>query len=648
MAHEPAKTESSAEREACAEGDAKKDRGTWGSNVEFLLSLLGFAVGYGNIWRFPYLCYKNGGAAFLIPYLLMLLFTGLPLFFMEVAIGQYISLGPNILYQKMAPILSGLGWGMVIISFLTAIYFNIIISWSLHYIVASFNSVLPWSHCSNDYNSLGCYSEQEALICKNSSLFFYNKTCVTVDQYCGVADLGAHNLTHCHHPTEGALAANSIIAKISPSEDFFLSRMLGATGKTWDNMGDMRWELVGYLALSWVLVGVSLFKGIKSLGKVIYFTATFPYIILIILFIRGITLEGAYQGIEFYLLRPNVTRLMEVEVWGDAAVQIFYSAGICFGSLITLSSYNPFNNNCMRQAIIVCLANSLTSIFTGFVIFSILGFLAHEMGVSIEEVASSGSGLVFVVYPAALALLPIPQLWSVLFFFMVINVGLSSQFSMVETVTTAFFDQFESLRPKKPYVVAIICFLMFLLGLMFCLEGGILVFELFFWYSASFSVIALAVSEVIGIQVIFGHRRFLKVIKEMGITMSYPVRCYWTLTWLFTTPLSLVIIGFSSIYFFVPAYWGDYVFPEYIQALGWCLSACSMGFIPLGVIYACCRAKTFKDLFRALPEFCPASERELLHAGNSTESQVSRYTYHNDGFNDGNTRPSTVTINGKE
>lgn len=626
----------------------KTARETWSNKFEFLLSCLGFAIGYGNIWRFPYLCYKNGGAAFLIPYIIMLFFAGLPLFFMELAIGQYISLGPNILFKRLAPILSGVGWGMVVIAFLTAIYFNVIISWSIFYIVDSFTtSTLPWGHCGNDFNSLQCYAEAAASICKNQSLYYYNTTCLTVQEYCGMAEFGVHNLTHCHHPTDGAVAADGILSKVTPSEDYFKNRMLGVSGKSWEDMGGLRWELVGYLALSWLLVACSLFKGIKSLGKVVYFTATFPYIILVILFVRGITLEGAYQGIEFYLLKPNITRLMEVEVWLDAAVQIFYSMGICFGSLITLSSYNKFNNNCMRDAFIVSILNAATSIFAGFVIFSILGFLANELGVGVQEVASSGSGLVFVVYPAALALLPLPQLWSVLFFFMVINVGLSSQFSMVETVTTALFDQFEFLRPNKPYIVALMCFLMFLLGLSMCLEGGIFMFELFFWYSAGLSVIILAITQVFGIQVLYGFNNFMKNIKEMGINIPLPIKCYWAVTWLFTTPISLMIIAFTSIYFFVPAYWGDYVFPENIQILGWCLCASSMGFIPIGMLIACCRkGGNYRDLFKPSHDFVPAAlrrkerqqQQQQQQQGLSSKSTnghlqgAFRYTYYNEGF----------------
>ncbi|XP_047486810.1 sodium- and chloride-dependent glycine transporter 1-like [Penaeus chinensis] len=520
--------ENSEKKEVTTETEEDEERGTWGNQCEFFLSCLGYAVGFGNVWRFPYLCYKNGGAAFLIPYVIMLLCAGLPLFFMELALGQYVSLGPNIIFPKLAPIFYGLGWGMVVVSVLVSIYYNIILAWALFYTFASFTSTLPWASCGNAFNS----------------------------------------------PASGA----------------------------------------------GVVSGRVLAKGVKSSGKVVYFTALFPYVVLVILLVRGLTLEGANLGIEFYFLQPNVSRLAEVEVWSDAATQIFYSLGSSFGGLITLASYNKFRNNCMRDAIVIAVANCATSVFAGFVIFSILGFLATELGVQVKDVASSGSALAFIAYPAAVARMPVSPLWSILFFVMLVTLGLDSQFTMVETVTTALFDQFESLRSKKPLVVGGTCFLLFLMGLTMCLEGGVYMFELFFFFSSGISVIMLAFFEVVAIQYVYGVKNFMRNIHEgMGIHIPLPLYAYWMSTWFIITPLSLLIICVFSLVFFVPAYWGEYVFPGGIQALGWLMCFSSVIFVPLGAIYAfLTKDKRDLGLFETSEDFCPAHVRKSRAASKST------------------------------
>lgn len=92
---------------AASPTDENPERGTWSNQIEFFLSCLGYAVGLGSVWRFPYLCFINGGGAFLIPYTIMLFTCAIPVLFMELSIGQFASEGP-ITVWKISPLFKGI------------------------------------------------------------------------------------------------------------------------------------------------------------------------------------------------------------------------------------------------------------------------------------------------------------------------------------------------------------------------------------------------------------------------------------------------------------------------------------------------------------------------------------------------------------
>ncbi|CAD5122601.1 DgyrCDS11013 [Dimorphilus gyrociliatus] len=328
------------------------NRGEWGGQLEFILTCVGYAVGLGNVWRFPYLCYRNGGGAFLIPYVLMLALVGLPIFFMELSFGQFASLGPIAIW-KASPGLKGLGIAMVLVDLFVALYYNVIVAWCFYYTFASMTLSLPWKDCNNSWNTKLCIGPD----------LLQNETALNQTMYEG-------NFTRSEMK--------------SPSEEYFYNKVLKISSGI-EEIGDVDWHLLLCLLAAWLVVYLVLSKGIASLGKVVYFTSTFPYVLLTAMLIRGVTLDGSKEGILYYL-KPDFSKLLEANVWADAAVQIFFSLSTCTGGLIAMASFNKFHNNCL-------------SFYSGFVIFSVLGFMAKEKGVKIEEVAAAGPGLVFVVYP---------------------------------------------------------------------------------------------------------------------------------------------------------------------------------------------------------------------------------------------------------
>ncbi|XP_061073698.1 sodium- and chloride-dependent GABA transporter 2-like [Conger conger] len=456
--------------------------------------------------------------------------------------GQYTQEGAITCWRKLCPLAEGVGYGGQLIQLYACMCYIIILAWALFYLYFSFSSELPWASCSNTWNSDHC------------------------------VDFSNQNLTAnwTQHSNSSSSAAT----------EFWERRVLLISGGI-EEVGSVRWELLLCLITMWVICYFCVWKGVKSTGKVIYFTATFPYLMLLVLLIRGLTLPGALQGVEFYLY-PDLSRLADPQVWMEAGAQIFFSYGLGGGTLTVLGSYNTYNNNCYKDSLWLCLLNSGTSLVAGFAVFSVLGFMAHKQGVPIKEVAESGPGLAFIAYPQAVAMMPLPQLWAVCFFIMIILLGLDTQFVMIEVLMTSVMDLFPKVlrrAGRREIFLLLFCLTCFVLELVMITQGGMYVFQLLDYYACNGACMFFVCAfKVLAMGWLFGAERMMDVIEDM--TGERPSLIF-KLCWLYFTPLvTLGSLIFSLVKYQPLTFNRWYVYPDWAYVLGLLLALSSVVLVP--------------------------------------------------------------------
>lgn len=588
------------------------ERPKWDNKVQYLLTCIGFAVGLGNVWRFPYLCQVYGGGAFLIPYAIALVFEGLPLLYIELAIGQRLRSGSIGVWTSISPYLGGLGVASLLVSFLVSLFYNMILAWILWYFFHSFQNPLPWTMCPLNKNHTG-----------------YLKEC----------------------------------AESSPVNYFWYRETLNLTPDI-ETDGGLQWWLVLCLASAWCLVYICFIRGVETIGKAIYVTATFPYLMLTIFLVRALTLPGAVDGLK-YLFTPNWETLKNPQVWLDAATQIFFSLSLAFGGMIAFSSYNAQKNNCERDAIIVGCVNSFTSIYASIPIFAILGFLANENYIDCQDrnilkltnafnigdenitiqnyedwlkqlncsdpakvesldlkscdlqtyldQSASGTGLAFIVFTAAVVKMPGSQVWAVLFFVMLFMLGLSSMFGNLEGVLTPLLDLhvMPSWVPKE-LLTGLICLISFCMGLIFTLGSGNYWLAIFNSYVGSLPLLIIAFFEIISVVYIYGIKRFRADIEWMtGTKPSW----FWLMTWCFISPLMLLVVFLAYVVvdsrttLTYQAWNPDYVdfpmaevlhYPEWVAAV--CILLSVLPVVPIPLVALCKLAIYLRKRFQNRPE----------------------------------------------
>nr|XP_040234350.1 sodium-dependent nutrient amino acid transporter 1-like isoform X1 [Anopheles coluzzii] len=522
------------------------DRDQWGKGVEFLMSCIAMSVGLGNVWRFPFVALENGGGAFVIPYIIVLLLVGKPVYYMEMIIGQFSSRGSVKVYD-MAPIMRGVGYGQVLSTTIVTTYYASLMATTLRYLFDSFQSILPWAVCEDSWAG----------------------SCIPS---------GSRNVTMASELANGTALSN----RTSSAELYFTKVVLKELDGIDDGIGLPDLRLTLFLVLSWSLVFLTLIKGVKSSGKASYFLALFPYVVMTVLLVRACTLPGAVDGIV-YFLKPQWDKIYDPKVWYAAVTQCFFSLSICFGNIIMYSSYNKFRHNVYRDATIVTSIDTFTSLLAGCTIFGILGHLAHVTGkTDVGNVVKSDAGLAFISYPEAIAKFEVlPQAFSVLFFLMLFVLGIGSNVAMTSCVMTVIKDQFPRVRNWQAATIIAICGV--LLGSIYVTPGGQYVLKLVDYYGASSIALVLAIAELIAIGWVYGVDRLCK---DTEFMLGHRPNLYWRLCWRWITPLLMFVILIYNLVTLEPLMYKQYVYPTVAYGIGWCIFAFGLLQLPIWAAYA--------------------------------------------------------------
>ncbi len=466
-------------------------RDQWGSKAGFILAAIGSAVGLGNIWRYPYVLYSNGGGAFLIPYFFAILTAGIPLLILEFGLGHKYKGSTPLAFARANKKWEWLGWWPSINSFIILTYYTLILSWAINYLFLSFTQA--WG---TDTNS------------------------------------------------------------------FFFSNFLKMTDSPF-KLGGVVWPVFAGITAIWLLnwfvcyKGVS--KGIEKINKILLPTLVVAMIIIVI---RGVTLPGADLGLN-KLFTPDWSAVLNPKVWIAAYGQVFFSLSIAMGVMVTYSSYLPKKTDINNSAFMTAFANCGFEFLAAIGVFGILGYMASAQGVGVDEVASQGIGLAFVVFPKVFTVMGgIGKLFGVLFFTCLVFAGITSSISLVEASSSAFIDKTGANRKK---VVSLVCLVGYSISIIYTTGAGLYFLDIIDNFVNSYGIVSIGLLEAIAVGWFFGASK----IREHTNPMSYfSVGKWWNVMVKFVTPAILTFMIISNVINEISKPYGGYS-QKALLAFGW-------------------------------------------------------------------------------
>lgn len=284
--------------------------------------------------------------------------------------------------------------------------------------------------------------------------------------------------------------------------------LIQTTGTT-SGYGTISWAVLGCLAVAWGICYLCIRKGTTSVGKVVKYTVSLPVVCLLILAVRGFTMEGAMAGLA-KLFVPDWSALSNSSLWVDAIGQVFYSLSVAMAIMIAYGSFLDSSSNIAVDSIIIAFSDMLISVLAGVVMFTTMAGVGM-----LDNMSASGISTAFIIYPQAIvSLTSIPWVnaaFAYVFYFCLVTLAVDSLFSIVEGVSTAVSDKF---RISKRKTTLTLCGIGMVMGLIYVTGAGLAWLDIVDNFINSYTLIFTGILEVIVIGWCF---KTSKVLDEINL-----------------------------------------------------------------------------------------------------------------------------------
>lgn len=458
-----------------------KAREKWGTKIGIILAVAGSAVGLGNFLRFPVQAAQNGGGAFMIPYLIAFFLLGIPLMWIEWAIGRY----GGLFGHGTAPFIFNRLWKNRIVKYfgtigifgplIIFIYYTYIESWLLGY----------------------------AFFALTGKLLEYTTG-------------------------EGMQQFLAAYQGLSPQSNVWTAYIF---------------FLITFI-INFSIIYRGIKGGIERLCK-IAMPLLFVFAVIIVLRVLTLGIPNPnnpewsiMNGLGF-LWNPDFSALTNAKVWLAAAGQIFFTLSVGIGAILTYASYLSHGDDVVLSGLTSASMNEFAEVILGGSIVIPAAFAFFGMA-GAQEVAQGGAfNLGFVTMPLIFGKIPLGQLFAFLWFSLLFLAGITSSVSLIEPAVAFVSDEFDINRKQAVKRIAIITFLLCQLPIFFLGHG--VVEEMDFW-GGTFCLVLFATIETVIFAWIFGMN---KAWEEMhhGAELSIPK--FYKFIIKYITPAFLIfILGF--------------------------------------------------------------------------------------------------------